>query len=210
MRIAILGDGWLWRGSRLSTLPLLSAAQGGDQMKCIIPSLNAAPARLLANDITMNLGQLLVAVATTLFVLGSGASNAAETIKDTGATACVTDKWDEKEPEKGHKLLVAAMRCVLIRDNLASPTISQDCAGNYEYMPDGSWKATGTCTDNYPEGKISLTWEEGSHLKESGYTYNKTSGTGKYQGVKGGGTYMYESLTDTLSGGRYKGELVLP
>ena len=43
--------------------------------------------------------------------------------------------------------------------------------------------------DNYPEGKISLTWEEGSHLKE--YTYTKTSGTGKYQGVKGGGTYMY-------------------
>ena len=74
--------------------------------------------------------------------------------------------------------------------------------------PDGSWKGTGTCTDNYPEGKISLSWEEGSDLKE--YTYTKTSGTGKYQGVKGGGTYMYQNLTDTLSGGRYKGTLQLP
>src|SRR6478609_9421917 len=28
--------------------------------------------------------------------------------------ACVADKWDEKEPDKGHKLVDAAMRCVLI------------------------------------------------------------------------------------------------
>ena len=100
------------------------------------------------------------------------------------------------------------MRCVLIPDDPAEPTITQDCAGNYEYMPDESWKGTGTCTDNYPDGKINLTWEEGSQLKE--YTYTKTGGTGKYQGVKGGGTYMYQSLTDTLSGGRYKGTIQLP
>ena len=83
-----------------------------------------------------------------------------------------------KEPEKGHKLVDAAMRCVLIPDDPAEPTITQDCVGNYEYMPDESWKSTGTCTDNYPDGKINLTWEEGSHLKE--YTYTKTGGTGKY------------------------------
>jgi hypothetical protein len=75
-------------------------------------------------------------------------------------------------------------------------------------MPDESWKGNGTCTDNCPGGKVHLTWEEGSHLKE--YTYTKTSGTGKYEGVKGGGTYMYQSLTDTLSGGRYKGTIQLP
>jgi hypothetical protein len=28
--------------------------------------------------------------------------------------------------------------------------------------------------------------------------------------VKGGGTYMYQSLSDTLSGGRYKGTIQLP
>jgi hypothetical protein len=175
-------------------------------MKPLISSLDAASARRHASETPTTL--VFVAVAATLFFLGSGALNAAETIKDTGTMACVTDKWDEKEPEKGHKLVDAAMRCVLIPDDAASPKISQDCAGKYEYLPDGSWKGTGTCTDNYPGGKISLTWEEGSHLKE--YTYTKTGGTGKYQGVKGGGTYMYESLTDTLSGGRYKGELVLP
>ena len=157
----------------------------------------------------MSLKHLFVAVPAALFILGSGMANAGETIKDTGTMACVTDKWDEKEPEKDHKLVDAAMRCVLVPDDLAEKSISQDCVGKYEYMPDQSWKGTGTCTDNYPGGdKISLTWEEGSHLKE--YTYTKTGGTGKYQGVKGGGTYMYESLSDTLSGGRYKGQLVMP
>ena len=156
----------------------------------------------------MNLKQLYVALPTALCLLGSGIAIAGEPVKDTGAMACVNDKWDVKEPEKGHKLVDAAMRCVLIPDDPAEPTISQDCVGNYEYMPDESWKGTGTCTDNYPDGKISLTWQEGSDLKE--YTYTKTGGTGKYEGVKGGGTYMYQNLSDTLSGGRYKGTIQLP
>jgi hypothetical protein len=156
----------------------------------------------------MNLGQLIVALSASLIILGSGAAKAGEPVKDTGAMACFTDKWDTKEPDKGHKLVDYAGRCVLIPDDPADPTISQDCAGKYEYMPDESWKGSGTCTDNYPGGKIYLTWEEGSHLKE--YTYTKTGGTGKYEGVKGGGTYMYQSLSDTLSGGRYKGTIQLP
>ena len=48
----------------------------------------------------------------------------------------------------------------------------------------------------------------GSHLKES--TFKITTGTGKYQGATGSGTYVYELLTDTLSGGRYKGTIELP
>jgi hypothetical protein len=157
----------------------------------------------------MNFMHVFVASTAAFLILGSGAAKAGQIIDDAGTTACVADKWDEKEPEKGHKLVDAAMRCVLIPNDAAAPKVNEDCVGKYEYMPDKSWKGTGTCTDNYPGGdKISLTWEEGSHLKE--YTYTKTGGTGKYQGVKGGGTYMYESLTDTLTGGRYKGTIELP
>src|SRR6478752_2409532 len=125
-------------------------------MKALIPNLHATPAAVtpLANKNAMRLKQLVVAVPATLCILGIGLANAGEPIKDTGAMACVNDKWDVKEPEKGHKLVDAAMRCVLIPDDVAEPTISEDCAGNYEYVPDGSWKGTGTCTDNYPEGKI--------------------------------------------------------
>ncbi len=42
------------------------------------------------------------------------------------------------------------------------------------------------------------------------YTYKITGGTGKYKGASGGGTYIYENLTDTLSGGSYKGTIELP
>jgi len=50
-------------------------------------------------------------------------------------------------------------------------------------------------------------WDEGSQLKE--YPYKITGGTGKYQGASGGGTYIYENLTDTLSGGTFKGAIKL-
>jgi hypothetical protein len=86
---------------------------------------------------------------------------------------------------------------------------SLGCVGNYEYMPDGSWQGSGTCTDTFKGGdKTNYTWEEGSLLKE--YTYKYTGGTGKYEGASGGGTYTYENLTDTLQGGRYKDKIELP
>ena len=141
-------------------------------------------------------------------LLGNGIANAGQIVEEAGTMACVNDKWDEKEPEKGHKLVDFAGRCVYVPNDPTVSSYTDECVGKFEYMPDESWKGSGTCIDNYPGGKISLTWVEGSHLKE--YTYTKTSGTGKYQGVKGGGTYMYQSLTDTLSGGRYRGTIELP
>ena len=157
----------------------------------------------------MILNRLFVVVPATLFIMSAGVANAGKIIDDAGTMTCVTDKWNEKELEKGHKLVDYASRCVLIPDDVSAKKVTEDCAGKYEYMPDASWKANGTCTDNYPGGdKIFLNWEEGSQLKE--YTYKKTGGTGKYQGVGGSGTYMYENLTDTLAGGRYKGTIELP
>ena len=157
----------------------------------------------------MNAKQLFLALPATLVILTGGAANAGETINEAGAIVCVTDKWDEKEVDKGHKLADAVQRCAIIPDDPAAPKFAEDCVGKYEYMPDGSWKGSGTCTDNFKSGdKKYDSWEEGSHLKE--YTYKKAGGTGKYQGASGSGTYMYENFTDTLSGGRYKGTLQLP
>jgi hypothetical protein len=155
----------------------------------------------------MTFKHLFVAMPAALFVL-AGPANAGQTINDAGAIACVNDKWDEKEVEKGHKLVDYAGRCVHIPDDTAAP-FATDCVGKYEYKPDESWKGTGTCTNTYKGGdKTSLTWEEGSHLKE--YSYKNTGGTGKYQGAGGGGTYTLEELTDTLMGGKFKGQIVLP
>jgi hypothetical protein len=45
-------------------------------------------------------------------MLGNAPAKAAQTINEAGALACVIDKWDEKEVEKDHKLVDAAVRCV--------------------------------------------------------------------------------------------------
>jgi hypothetical protein len=157
----------------------------------------------------MNLKQVFVAVHAALFIFGSGAANAGETINEAGALAGVVDKWNESEPDKGHKLVDYAGRYVAIPDDPTASKSTGDCAGKYEYMPDGSWKGAGTCTETFKGGDtLQQSWEEGSHLKE--YIYKWTGGTGKYEGASGGGTYTSESLTDTLQGGRYKGTIQLP
>ena len=156
----------------------------------------------------MNIRQMLIAVPTALSILGVGLATAGETIDETGALACFIDKWNETEPEKGHKLVDYASRCIIIPDDSASPKATESCVGKFEYMSDSSWKGSGTCTDTYKSGDTkAISWEEGSHLKE--YTYKVSGGTGKFQGAAGGGTYIYENLTDTLVGGRQKGQVKL-
>ena len=152
---------------------------------------------------------LFAAVPATLLILGSCVAKAGPTIDETGAIACVNDKWDEKEVEKGHKLVEYAGRCIKIPADPTAAKATEECVGNYEYMPDGSWKGAGTCTRTVKGGdKMYETWQESSDLKE--YPYKHVGGTGKYEGASGGGTYFYESLTDTLAGGTYKGTTVLP
>src|SRR6185436_20761752 len=132
----------------------------------------------------MRLKLLFAAMPAALLVLGNAGANA-QTIHEAGALACVNDKWDVKEPEKGHKLVDYAGRCVNIPDDPAAPKSTAECVGKYEYMPDQSWKGSGTCTYTYKGGdKLTDAWQEGSELKE--YTFKNTGGTGKYQGASGG------------------------
>jgi hypothetical protein len=153
--------------------------------------------------------QILVIVPTALFILGSGAANAGDTIDESGAMALVIDKWNESEPNKGHKMVDYAGRCVAIPDDPSASKAACDCVGKYEYMQDGSWKGAGTCTVTFKDGDtLRESWEEGSHLKE--YPYKYTGGTGKYESASGEGTYTSENLTDTLQWGRYKGTIKLP
>jgi hypothetical protein len=136
-------------------------------------------------------------------------AKAGKSVNEAGILVCVNDKWDEKEQEKGHKLVDYAGRCVRVPHDPAEARDTAECVGKYEYMPDESWKGSGTCTWNLKGGdKQYETWEEDSHLKE--YPFKWTGGTGKFEGLSGGGTYIYENLTDTLSAGTYKGVMKLP
>jgi hypothetical protein len=147
-------------------------------------------------------------VLTGLSLLSIVPAKAGETINEDSVIVCVMDKWDEREPEKGHKLADAVQRCVLVPTKPGGEKVAEDCVGKYEYMPDGSWTGSGTCVDKRKDGTLNLSWEEGSALKE--YTYKITGGTGKYEGASGGGAYTYDNLTDTLVAGYDKGAIVLP
>jgi hypothetical protein len=171
-----------------------------------VDTLNLPLGEIVTREDTLNLMHVLVASTAAFLIFGSVAAKAKQTINEAGAISCVNDKWDVKEPEKGHKLVDYAGRCINVPDDVAAPKSTADCAGKYEYMPDGSWKGS---TYTYKGGdKLTDSFEEGSHLKE--YTYKNTGGTGKYEGAGGGGTYTLEELTDTLLGGRYKGTIELP
>ena len=72
----------------------------------------------------MMLKHVFAASTAAFFILGNDSTaNAGQTINEAGALACVTDKWDEKEVEKGHKLVDYASRCVVIPDDHAAPKL---------------------------------------------------------------------------------------
>ena len=71
------------------------------------------------------------------------------------------------------------------------------------------YKGSGTCDQTIQGGdKKTVSWEEGTHMKEK--VYKNTGGTGKYAGATGGGTYTSENITDATIVGRYKGKAELP
>ena len=86
----------------------------------------------------MTLKYLCVAIPAVLLSLVNTTASAGETVDQTGTIVCVNDKWDEKEPEKGHKLVDLVQRCAIIPNDPAQPKFVQDCVGKYEYMPDKS------------------------------------------------------------------------
>ena len=152
---------------------------------------------------------LAVMPFAVVVIFGGKPVAAGETIEESFVLACVTDKWDVKEPEKGHKLVDYTGRCIDVPEDQSQSSYFEDCSGKYEYMPDESWKGSGTCTRNLKGGdKITDEWEEGSHLKIN--TYKTISGTGKFKGATGGGTYTLDTLNDSLGAGRVKGAITLP
>ena len=60
----------------------------------------------------MDIGRVIVASIAAFLILDNGVANAGQTINEAATMACVNDKWDEKEPEKGHKLVDFAGRCI--------------------------------------------------------------------------------------------------
>lgn len=151
-------------------------------------------------------------IATAAFIVALAAAppvHASQKVDEPGVIVCVSDKWDEKEIGKDQKVVDYAGRCVKVPDAPGAAKTTEECTGKYEYKPDGSWQANGTCLVTVKEGEtVSIAWQEGSGMDQN--TYQATGGTGRFKGVTGGGTYKYDQLTTTLFGGRYHSKWELP
>ena len=97
-----------------------------------------------------------------------GAAIAGKTKDEAGALACVNDKWEEKEPEKGHKVVDYAGRCVLIPDDPAVQKHSRTASETTSTCPTAAGRGPGPAPDYKGGDRGSRTWEEGSQLKEYG------------------------------------------
>lgn len=152
---------------------------------------------------------LCAAIGLIIAIASGPSAVAGQMVDEPGVIVCVSDKWAEKEIGKDHKIVDYAGRCVKIPDATTATKTTEECTGKYEYMPASSWQANGTCLVTVKEGEtLSIIWREGSKLEQN--TYQATSGTGRFEGVSGGGTYKYDQLTTTLFGGRYHSKWQLP
>jgi len=97
-----------------------------------------------------------------------------------GAMVCVNDMWNEKEPEKCHKLVdTLVAECT----SLTTPPRRQRRVYAWGELE----RQRGLQPILQKWGHIVRNLGGGSHLKE--YIFKITGGTGKYAGAKGGGTY---------------------
>jgi hypothetical protein len=125
---------------------------------------------------------LFLLALAALLILGCGTADAGQTITEAGTIVCVNDKWDGRAGTQAGRLRRPVREGA---HRSGGPEGHRECVGNYEYMPDGSWKGAGTCTRTVAGGdKMYEAWQESSDLKE--YPYKHTGGTGKYEGASGG------------------------
>ena len=82
----------------------------------------------------IKLKRIIIAVPAVFLVFSSCVA-IAKTINKAGALVCVTDKYTEKELEKGHKLADWVGRCVGIPDNSTAEMYTSDCIGNTSLSP---------------------------------------------------------------------------
>ena len=157
----------------------------------------------------MNLKQLFVAVPAALFVIGNGVAIAGQTVGVAGTIACVTDKRDEKEPEQGTQ---ARRRCAAMRRHPRRCRLTEVRSRLRRQVRVHARTRAGRAP-----GPALATLKGGTGYTIPGRKVRTSKNTRtnipvalKVRGASGGGTYMYESLTDTLTGGTYKGQLVLP
>ena len=157
------------------------------------------------------MGWKFFAVAAALISLLSGAATAGEKIEESGREAFSTQVWELLELGEGHSVALWRGQGVAYSDNPSSPLhlATIDCAGTFEFMPDGKTEDSGHCTYTTRDGdKLFDKWWQSPGMETARYEW--IGGTGRWAGAKGGGTYRVTQLSDSLLSIDYSGTVEAP
>lgn len=157
---------------------------------------------------TTRMTPALIAMSLT-FVFATNAL-AGERIETSGYDVLTGAIVDSTDLGDGHSLLLYKGASVLVTDNATDPfnLTAGYCSGSLEFFADGSMNASGYCSRKDADGDThSLSWKQGPG-EEMG-TWEMTSGTGKWAGVKGGGQYQQVMAEGEMSASKFSGYLEL-
>ena len=150
-------------------------------------------------------------IAGALATLLAGAASAGERLEQSGREAFSTDVWEMLELGEGHAVALWRGHGIAYSDSPESPLhlATIDCAGAFEFMPDGTQRDRGHCTYTTRDGdKLFDRWWRSPDMEAARYEW--IGGTGRWAGATGGGTYSVTQLDDRLLSVSYSGTLVLP
>ena len=158
--------------------------------------------------------KLVTVITVVLFVFGVAMIDCAvagEKIKAHGTS--VTTKWHQIEvgDEEGHVIAVSEGKQVYFNENTGEKFVSVTQSTFDINLKTGQGTSKGFGVSTYPNGDKSFRTHEGKPVGKGLWkgTWAFTKGTGKYEGVKGGGTWESNSLAPQISYTEVEGEMEL-
>ena len=137
--------------------------------------------------------QYAVLVLTATLILGTiSVAQAAEMMKMKGQDVYIQETVSKVKLADGRTMERHTLKGFSMADDPKSPfaMINQDCAEAVVISPDGSVSSGGYCNGVDADGHVYWVSSTGD---QKGGTWSFTGGTGKFAGIKGGGTFAWST-----------------
>ena len=158
--------------------------------------------------------KIFTVLTVILFVFGIAMLDCAvagEKIKLHGTG--VGTKWQQMEvgDEEGHVIAISESKQVYFNENTGEKFVSVSLSTFDLNLKTGQGSLKGYGVSTYANGDKSFRTQEGKPVGKGLWkgTWAFTKGTGKYEGVKGGGTWESNSLAPQISYYEVEGEMEL-
>lgn len=133
-------------------------------------------------------GIFLVPVVATALFLTLATGSLAQERSDSGSFSFVTTSSDEMDLGNGQTLMRLVQSGMVFADDPASPLnqSATTCSGSSITKADGSAVVAGHCDAVDADGDVWTLWYSAN---QDGGTWGYMGGTGKFEGIEGGGTF---------------------